>query len=183
MLQWLRQKVLDWSRPASVEAEKLYGQLAKAARNPEIYSRYEIEDSFDGRFDTLCIFAALAVRRLSKIGDDGKIRAQELTDTMFADMDLSLHEIGVSENKVGKKVKIMATAFVGRMQAYSQALDANDGASLAAALRRNLYRDRDVGGIETGLSKAIMKTAINMDKQSDQSLLQGCIETTLSFGK
>ena len=50
-------------------------------------------------------------------------------------------------------------------------------------LIRNLYRDRDVGGIETGLSKAIMKTAINMDKQSDQSLLQGCIETTLSFGK
>ncbi len=65
-----------------------------------------------------------------------KARAQELTDTMFADMDLSLHEIGVSENKVGKKVKVMATAFVGRVQAYSQALDANDkerfGFSLAA---------------------------------------------------
>jgi hypothetical protein len=54
MLQWLRQKVLEWSRPASVEAETLYSQLANATRNPDIYHSYHIEDSFDGRFDTVC---------------------------------------------------------------------------------------------------------------------------------
>ncbi len=58
MLQWLRQKVLDWSRPSSIEAETLYSQLAKAARNPDIYYSYQIEDNIDGRFDTICLFVA-----------------------------------------------------------------------------------------------------------------------------
>jgi cytochrome b pre-mRNA-processing protein 3 len=181
MLQWLRQKVLEWSRPASVEAETLYNQLAIATRNPDIYHSYQIEDSFDGRFDTVCLFAALMVRRLTRIGNDGKARAQELTDTMFADMDLSLHEIGVSENKVSKKVKVMATAFVGRVQAYGQALDEDDLDALAAALRRNLYRDRDMNGIEQALSKAVMATAKQLDKQPDKSLIQGQIGIALTL--
>ena len=66
---------------------------------------------------------------------------QGVVDTMFADMDLSLHEIGVSENKVGKKVKQMATAYMGRMEAYGAALAANDAAMLADVLNRNLYRE------------------------------------------
>lgn len=183
MLQWLRQKVLDWSRPSSIEAETLYSQLAKAARNPDIYYSYQIEDNIDGRFDTICLFVALVVRRLSKMGEDGKIRAQELTDTMFADMDLSLHEIGVSENKVGKKVKVMATAFVGRVQAYSQALDANDKEALASALRRNLYRDQDMDGMENKLSTAVIKVAKALDKQSDDTLMSGHIEIRMDLGK
>lgn len=77
MLQWLRQKVLDWSRPASVEAESLYRQIAEAARNPDIYIKYQIEDSFDGRFDTVCLFTALVVHRLTKIDGEGKLRAQD----------------------------------------------------------------------------------------------------------
>ncbi|MGB1036399.1 MAG: ubiquinol-cytochrome C chaperone family protein, partial [Candidatus Puniceispirillales bacterium] len=107
----------------------------------------------------------------------------ELTDTMFADMDLSLHEIGVSENKVGKKVKVMATAFVGRVQAYSQALDANDKEALASALRRNLYRDQDMDGMENTLSKAVIKAAKALDKQSDDTLMSGHIEITMNLGK
>lgn len=183
MLQWLRQKVLDWSRPASVEAESLYRQIAEATRNLDIYIKYQIEDSFDGRFDTVCLFTALVVHRLTKIDGEGKLRAQELTDTMFADMDLSLHEIGVSENKVGKKVKVMATAFVGRLQAYSKALDDNDGEALAAALIRNLYRDREMGGIESHLSKAVLKAATRLKNQSDQSLMLGQIDLALDLDK
>lgn len=183
MLQWLRQKVLDWSRPASVEAETLYRHIAEAARNPDIYKKYQIEDSFDGRFDTVCLLTALVVYRLTKIDGEGKGRAQELTDTMFADMDLSLHEIGVSENKVGKKVKVMATAFVGRLKAYSKAFDENDAEALAAALIRNLYRDRDMGGIESRLAKAVLKAAKRLKSLTDQSLMLGQIEPALDLDK
>jgi cytochrome b pre-mRNA-processing protein 3 len=75
----------------------------------------------------------------------------------------------------------MATAFVGRLQAYGQALDADDQNALADALRRNLYRDRDMGGIEHALSKAVMATAKQLDKQSDISLMQGQIDIGLTL--
>ncbi len=181
MLQWLRKKVLDWSRPSSVEAETLYRQVAETARTPQIYAQYGIADTFDGRFDTLCLLATLLVRRLTKITGDsnGKARAQELIDTMFADMDLSLHEIGVSENKVGKKVKVMATAFMGRVKAYGAALDANDKDMLISALKRNVYRDEDDKGMADQLAQRMMQAASELETLNDKDLLAGMITTPI----
>jgi hypothetical protein len=67
------------------------------------------------------------------------------------------------------------------VRAYSQALDADDQDALAAALRRNLYRDRDMDGIEQALSKAVMATAKQLDKQPDKSLMQGQIGIALTL--
>jgi cytochrome b pre-mRNA-processing protein 3 len=54
-------------------------------------------------------------------------------------MDQTLREIGVSDLRVGKKIKAMASAFYGRIGAYDEALDSPDPARLTAALRRNVY--------------------------------------------
>ncbi|MCY4074324.1 MAG: ubiquinol-cytochrome C chaperone family protein [Acidobacteria bacterium] len=62
---------------------------------------------------------------------------QELVDLFVADMDQSLREMGVGDLSVGRKVKRMASAFYGRLDAYSDGLDRGGG--LAAAAERNLY--------------------------------------------
>jgi cytochrome b pre-mRNA-processing protein 3 len=67
---------------------------------------------------------------------------QALFDLMFADMDRSLREMGVSDMSVGKRVKEMARAFYGRVDAYEPVLD--DAAKLEEALARNLYRGAEV---------------------------------------
>ena len=59
---------------------------------------------------------------------------------MFHDMDRSLREIGVSDLSVGKRVKQMSSAFLGRIAAYEEGLDGSE-ATLEAALIRNVYRD------------------------------------------
>src|SRR5258708_35195892 len=64
--------------------------------------------------------------------------SQDLFDTMFADMDRSLREMGVGDLGVGRRVRAMAEALYGRMAAYEAGLAADD-ATLSAALRRNLY--------------------------------------------
>ena len=58
-------------------------------------------------------------------------------------MDLSLLEMGVGDIGVSKRVRVMAEAFLGRLDAYVIALDNNDRAALGAALRRNLFRDNN----------------------------------------
>ena len=48
-------------------------------------------------------------------------------DSMFADMDLSLREMGAGDIGVSKRVRVMAEAFLGRLDAYVTALDKMTG--------------------------------------------------------
>ena len=102
--------------------------------------------------------------------------SQSVTDVMFADMDLSLHEIGVSENKVSKKVKTMATAYMGRRQAYVDALDSDDSSALADALSRNLYRENGIDPAANGLVAMVMAEAERLAVIPDQELLAGKLD-------
>jgi len=172
MITRLSKMVEKWSRPGGDQAHVLYSEIARAARKPEFYLQYDISDTFDGRFDTLTLIVVLVVRRLKKAGRQGDELAQEVIDMMFADMDLSLHEIGVSENKVGKKVKTIATAFIGRMKAYSTALDNDDDIELAAAISRNLYRENGVDPANNGLVAAIRAQVKRLDALADDELLK-----------
>ena len=173
MTNWLSKLVEKWARPGTDEAYDLYAVIAESARQPHFFQKYDIEDSFDGRFDALTLIAVLVARRLKDIGEDGYALSQSVTDVMFADMDLSLHEIGVSENKVSKKVKTIATAYMGRMQAYVDALDANDDAALADALARNLYRENGTDPQANGLVAKVKSEANRLAKCPDADFLAG----------
>ena len=169
----LSEIIAKWARPGGDEAHQLYISIASSAREPGFYEKFGIADTVDGRFDTLTLMVVLVIRRMKAMGDDGMKLGQEVIDIMFADMDLSLHEIGVSENKVGKKVKTMATAFMGRRNAYIDALDAKDDAALADALIRNLYRDAEMNPAKNGLVKAIKAEIKALDGLQDSDLLAG----------
>ena len=171
MLSWLSKKVEEWARPADETAHNIYAVIAAGARNPHFYDRFGVADTLDGRFDTLTLMVVLAVRRLADAGDAGKMLGQGVVDTMFADMDLSLHEIGVSENKVGKKVKQMATAYMGRMEAYGAALAANDAAMLADVLNRNLYREDGTDAAANGLAAAVLAEEARLAALDDAVVL------------
>lgn len=173
MLDWLSNLAKKWAQPSGDEAYQLYADLAAASRNPRLYEKYGIADTLDGRFDTLSLLVILVLRRLYRIKDKGRSFGQEVVDVMFADMDLSLHEIGVSENKVSKKVKIMARAFLGRYQAYTESIDRADEALLTEALARNLYRDNGTDPVGNGLVGAVLAEARRLDDMPDSELLAG----------
>lgn len=175
VLERLSKLVAKWARPGGDEAHQIYQVITASARHPEFYRRFCIADTLDGRFDTLTLMSVLVIRRIKAIGEAGEGIGQDLVDLMFADLDLSLHEIGVSENKVGKKVKTMATAFLGRRNAYIEALDNKDDDALSGALKRNLYRLDGTDPAENGLIKAIKAQIKALDKLEDADLLAGTL--------
>jgi len=131
----------------SEAAHHAYVMLAERSRDPHYYREMGVSDSLDGRFDMMALIVGLAIRRFKQ--DDGtrgkalKDRqrlSQELFDYMFDDLDRALREMGVGDLSIGKRVKKMAHAFYGRIDAYGKALDDNDAEALAEALGRNLYR-------------------------------------------
>jgi cytochrome b pre-mRNA-processing protein 3 len=120
-------------------AEKLYYRLLKLSRQPEFYTKGGVPDSFDGRFDMLCLITMLVMRRLRQLDGAGDL-SQQLFDALFADMDLTLREMGLGDLGVGKRVRTMSEAFMGRLKAYDSALQEKDNKGLQEALQRNLYR-------------------------------------------
>ena len=120
--------------------EVLYASAVEMARDPAFFADHGVVDNVDGRFDTLALVVSLVMRRLNSCGNAGASLSQELFDTMFADMDLSLREMGAGDIGVAKRVKVMAEAFMGRLDAYTAALDEVNRKVLADALERNLLR-------------------------------------------
>lgn len=125
-------------------AEALYLQIVRQARKPEFYLFGGVPDTVAGRFDLIALHAFLAMRQLKATGRQGAGISQALFDTMFADMDRNLREMGVGDLGVGRRVKAMAKGFYGRVHAYEVALAAPAPDALTEALTRNLYAGQAV---------------------------------------
>jgi cytochrome b pre-mRNA-processing protein 3 len=124
----------------------LYGAAVAAARDPYFYATLGVPDTMDGRFDLVGLHAFLLIRRLDAAADkQGKLLAQAVFDAMFADMDITLREIGVGDMSIGKRVRAMWEAFNGRCAAYQAALTADDRQALAEAIGRNVWRGGPAG--------------------------------------
>lgn len=121
-------------------ARRLYTAILARAREPVFYEEGGVPDTIDGRFDMVALHVFMVLRRLKRDHPATARLSQALFDLMFVDMDENLREMGVGDLGVGRRVKDMAKAFMGRMAAYEAALAEDGDADLAAALRRNLFR-------------------------------------------
>jgi cytochrome b pre-mRNA-processing protein 3 len=114
-----------------------YARVVERARNPAFYLDWGVPDTLDGRFEVLALHAFLVLNRLQREEGDAASFAQELFDTMFADLDGALREMGAGDLGVGRRVQAMAKGLYGRIAAYQRGL--GDEAEMTAALRRNLF--------------------------------------------
>jgi len=163
-----------FSAPAyQQEAYAAYVTLVNQSRQPFFYTECAVADTLDGRFDVIVLHLFLVSHRLRKeeneeAGEFNRI----LQEAFFADMDRSVREMGVSDTGVGKRIKKMAQAFFGRLQAYSNGLA--NSFTFKESLRRNLYREAEVSDAE--LQKVhdyCMRTLSVLDAQDAASIMRG----------
>lgn len=164
--------------PCEAPARALYERIVAQARRAEFYSVWGVPDTLDGRFELLALHTFLLLHRLKRDHTASADLSQALFDTMLADMDQSLRELGAGDLGVGRKVKRMAQGLYGRIAAYEAGLDGPDS-ELEAALERNLY-----GTVEpdpawlSALAAYLRREAGSLAAQGLASLLVG----ELSFG-
>jgi cytochrome b pre-mRNA-processing protein 3 len=118
-------------------AGALYLALLAQSREPIFYSRLGVADTIDGRFDLLALHAFLVFDALREAGAHTGEIGVKLANTIFSGLDQGLRELGVTDFGMGRRMRKMADAFYGRIQAYGAA--ANE-AELALTVQRNLYR-------------------------------------------
>ena len=162
------------SRPHEREAFALYGAAVAAARTPAMFGQLGIPDTLDGRFDIVALHVSLLIRRIRRDADPRAPKlAQAVFDAMFADMDVNLREMGVSDLAVGKRVRSMWEAFHGRAAAYEAALDDADPTALPPALARNVWRGQAPEGAPEALAQQVRAIAAALAAQPFASLLGG----------
>ena len=125
--------------PAHEAAERLHGAIAARARNPWFYEALGVPDTLDGRFDLMALEAFLVFEALDGRGAEQRALAQKTCDIMFAAFDDAVRSLGVGDMGVPRKMKALAGAYLGRIEAYRAALG-KDEAALHEALLRNIYR-------------------------------------------
>ena len=108
--------------PTQRNADALYVRAVKQARQPKFYADMGVPDNVDGRFDMIALHVFLILRRLKQENARSQATAQALLDAMFTDMDRGLRELGAGDLGVGRRVKVMAKAFYGRVAAYDRGL-------------------------------------------------------------
>ena len=159
--------------PAQRSADALYFSAVRQARQEEFYADMGVPDTVDGRFDMIALHVFLILRRLKREGDRSQTTAQALFDAMFTDMDRGLRELGAGDLGVGRRVKLMAKAFYGRVAAYDQGLRSNDQ-DLDDAVLRNVFRGRENERARAILLASYMREqARALDEQPVENLLDG----------
>ena len=150
----------------------VYDAIVASARQTKFYADMGVPDTLDGRFDMIVLHMFLVLERMK--GEDEKFR-QNLTDYFFMDMDRSLRESGVGDLTVGKKVRKMAEAFYGRINAYQNASEQGE-AQWVEALERNVY-----GGIASIHSIALAKWVAASSAKLVALLPQDILQAKLEF--
>ena len=155
-------------------AAQVYVKLVGQAREPFFYAELGVPDTMDGRFDMISLHAFLVMHRLKNEGERADKFSQGLFDAMFDDMDRALREMGVGDMGVGKRVRAMGKAFMGRVEAYELAGD--DQVEMKQAIARNLFRGDEVD--DTTLSVVVgylMRQHACLAAQETDDILEGQI--------
>ncbi|HEX3485081.1 MAG TPA: ubiquinol-cytochrome C chaperone family protein [Micropepsaceae bacterium] len=126
------------SGKSAVAARLLYDSLVARARAPVFHLKFGVPDTIDGRFDLLTLHGFVLLDALKSAGPPGAKLGTQLASVIFAGFDDALRELGVSDIGMSRRIKAMAGAFYGRLEAYGSA---NSLTLLADAIGRNVYRE------------------------------------------
>jgi cytochrome b pre-mRNA-processing protein 3 len=154
-------------------ARELYSLIVAKARQPYFYAELHVPDTVGGRFDMIALHVILVVNRLVQGGSAAKALSQKLFDEMFADMDRSLREMGVSDLGMAKRIRTMAEAFYGRAMAYREAMEKNDAVALMSALLRNAYDGAADPGDVSKLAAYVLAAARVLAAHPQEDMMSG----------
>lgn len=159
-------EIMRKRRARRENARSLYRRLVEQARSVEFYTEFGVSDDVDGRFDMILIHTFLVLNRLQNEGHEAKDLAQDLFGALTENLDIALREMGVGDLSVGKRMKGMARAFYGRMDAYQVPVSQGDEAALAEAIGRNLFREREVApGLKEYIAAYVLRQVDHLKGQ------------------
>ncbi|MBD8894348.1 ubiquinol-cytochrome C chaperone family protein [Roseibium litorale] len=160
------------TRTAEHEA---YCAIVAQARQPVFYTSFGVPDTLDGRFDMIVAHSVLLFARLRGESKAVSEFSQNVFDLFFADLDATLREQGVADQRVPKKIKTMGEAFYGRADAYVPALEEGNVLALSDAVARNIFPDEDMPAGARGVADYMLAAHAALKDQDPKAILSADI--------
>lgn len=111
---------------ASADSFYLYEHLVTHARSSRFYlPPFNVKDSVEGRFELILVHLFIIDFWLSRSEKHILLR-RALQELLITDIDRSLREMGVGDMSVGKQMKNVGAALLGRLQSYKLAFESDD---------------------------------------------------------
>ena len=104
-------------------AEDLYQSVMSAALAPALYEAKWLNDTFDGRFESVTLHSALVMRHLRAFDEPGRTLADALYRQVFNGFDHALRERGAGDSSIARKIRALGERFFGLARAVDGALD------------------------------------------------------------
>ena len=123
-------------------ARALYATIVNQSREPGFFTSWGIPDTPNGRFEVLALHVFLVMHRMRDDIDCAKL-ARSLSEQAVLDIDRNLREMGIGDLSVGRKVKSLTEGLYGRLAAYADGMERQNG-NLGEELRRNLFSEGEV---------------------------------------
>ena len=160
--------------------DSFYQKIVDVSRNKVFYTKLNIPDTLDGRYDLLVLFSIILTFSLSKTGKKGAELSQILFDKIFLDLDLSLREMGAGDAGVHIKIKNMIRSYMGRQKAYCDCFEKDNYNNFEKSIIRNIYRNVNVYDDEPNLLVKYCKECIYKFKDKQ---IEYFISSNFSFPK
>lgn len=123
------------------QAHDIYAKLVEQARLPEFYQKpFFVEDSVEGRFEMILLHLFLADRLLQKNDTFSPLR-RAVRELLVKDIDRSLREMGIGDMSVGKQMKKVGSALIGRLASYDRAVKSEKNSQILAEIEKILARN------------------------------------------
>ena len=160
----------------------IYQKIVIFSRNKIFYTKYNVPDTIDGRFDMLVLITVIIVHRLSKITNEGIELSQNIFDVVFKDLDFSLRELGAGDVSVANNMKKLISSYMGRQKIYVEAFKNEDQDLLALAFKNNIFRNKDQKkNLILLLSKNIFRINKKLHLIEDKKMLNGDFDFSISL--
>ena len=131
----------------SADSFYLYEHLIMHARSTRFYlPPFNVKDSVEGRFELILVHLFIIDFWLSRSEKHILLR-RALQELLITDIDRSLREMGVGDMSVGKQMKNVGAALLGRLQSYKMAFE-SDNKGERAQTRVAEIMSRNIAGLE-----------------------------------
>ena len=124
--------------------EKIYQNIVEISRSKFFYIDFELDDSFETRFDLIIFHAFMIFYFYKSKNINNSSLSQKLFDYMFNDFENNLREMGFGDIAVNKKMKLFIRAFYGRLSQYSKSLELlekeDDKSLLEQTILNNIFK-------------------------------------------
>ncbi len=120
----------------------IYNQIQEQSRDYNLFNKFKIIDSFEGRLNFLILHLSLIMFFLNSHGKTGKNISNKLINIFLFEIDASLREKGLGEKIIERNVLTITNSLLSKSQIYKRALINNN--YLKKVVAKHIYNNAKI---------------------------------------